>query len=61
MTIVGTLEQVCSLWNLHGLADFVIGLQHVEDRVVTVFKVPNEKVPAVWRKLGRDPLTCPVQ
>ena len=50
---------VCAHYNMLGVADYVIGMQFSDRIITTTFKVPNDKVAAVWRKLGRDPLLCP--
>lgn len=62
----GGAEVAVNHYNMLGMADYAISMYRHEHHngapyTVTIFKVPDEKVPAVWRKLGRDPLTCPVQ
>lgn len=62
VTTNGTVKQACVHINTHNLAEYVFVMQFSGfGQVTTVLKVPDEKVPAVWRKLGLDPLTCPVQ
>jgi hypothetical protein len=63
-----SVPAACTHFNTLGMGDYLVSMvpyhdPHMPytDMSVSVFRVPNEKVPAVWRKLGRDPLTCPVQ
>lgn len=56
----GNLHDACNVHNQLGMSDYVVTMQCTGNHTVTVFKVPNEKVPAVWRKFGLDPLTCPI-
>jgi hypothetical protein len=60
-TGVGTWDKACAYYNQLGLADYVIGMQYENMVTHVVFKVPDEKVPAVWRKLGKNMGDCPIQ
>lgn len=57
----GSLHDACKLYNQLGLADYVIVMQPTDGSTTTVFKVPDEKVPAVWRLLGKNMALCPIQ
>ena len=58
----GNAHDCAQFSNIIGLADYVHQfVMGSGSQCVIVFKVPDEKVREVWRKLGKEMEHCPIQ
>ena len=58
--VAGILPAAAAFCNSLNLAEYAIQFVIEPNFVTLVLRVPNEKVVAVWRKLGHPMYNCPI-
>ena len=62
VTAKTSVASLCNRLNTLGLSRFTMSIvfdQVYNSDVTAILNVPDANVPEAWRKLGRDPSSCP--